>query len=168
MKFANQHRRSRNSYPVRSGALSNEQKAALCILAREAAEKVFGGHHTNADFSEWRREQQFLAVGKESLCDCVQGDYKPLKGHFLNLKGESGRAVKAIIESGFEEKNLALHKLKESCAERGLKLSYAESICRRQYKCDLDQANAKQLWNLNFTVRNRRKPAPAAGMECPF
>jgi hypothetical protein len=155
-KFANQYRRSRNSYPGRAGGtLSHEQKAAICILAREAADRIGLVFHGAADLREWRCEQQFLAVGKESLTDCVQADYLKLKAWFLNLKGESGRAVKTHLRDAVQEKTIALHKLKESCADRGLKLSYAETICRSQFKCDLDQANAKQLWNLNFTVRNR-------------
>ena len=66
-----------------------------------------------------------------------------------------------------QEKEIALHKLTESCADRGLQMSYAEAICRRQYKCDLSEANAKQLWQLNFTVRNRRKALPEAKLPSP-
>ena len=39
---------------------------------------------------------------------------------------------------------------------------YAAAICRRQYKRELGEASAKQLWNLFFTVRNRRKALPKA------
>jgi hypothetical protein len=140
------------------GALSKAQKATLCILAREAYDRV--GIHTGDDLAEWRHAEQTAAVGKASLCDCVQDDFLPLKAHFLNLCGESGRAMNAHIRHQSEDKRVAMHKLEASCRERGLEMGYPAAICRTQYKCTLDEASAPQLWRLVYTVRNRRSTTP--------
>jgi hypothetical protein len=165
-KFANQHRQSRNFYGGPGSPLSNEQKARICIIAKEAFLKA-SQNCTFRNFKEWRRQEQLEAIGKESLRECVQSDYLALLAHFQNLAGESGRAVKNIIRAAAEERAVARNKLDESLGERGLRLEYAEAICKRQFKCDLDGASAKQLWTLNFTVRNRRKPVDRE-VECPF
>lgn len=170
-KFTNQSRRTRNSYPgAGSSLLSNEQKASICIAAREAFENqktknseglpVSGfPAFESISFRDWRCAEQFKITGKESLTDCTQADYLPLLGHFQNLAGESGRAVKTYLRQDLQDKRVAMFKLREECGARGLELSYAAAICRRQYKCELDQANPRQLWNLVFTVRNRKEAA---------
>jgi hypothetical protein len=156
-KWSNQYRRSRNSYPRSGGLLSNEQKASICIVAREAAEKLFAiGIHEGA-LREWRREQQRLAVGKDSLRDCVQSDYLKLLGHFQNLAGHAGRAVKTNMRDAVQGKKIALHKLETECERRGLDLSYPGKICRNKFKRALDEANARQLWCLVFDIRTSGK-----------
>jgi hypothetical protein len=165
-KFANQHRQSRNFYGGPGSPLSNEQKARICIIARDAFMRT--DLIQSADnFKEWRRQEQLEAIGKESLRECVQSEYLALLAHFQNLAGESGRAVKNIIRAAAEERAVARNKLDESLGERGLRVEYAEAICKRQFKCSLDEASAKQLWTLNFTVRNRRKPVKRE-VEQPF
>ena len=108
-------------------------------------------------FREWRHEQQLKACGKSSLRDCVQSDYLPLRAHFENLIGESDRALETHLRASSEPARIAMMKLRAACSEAGLDLAYPAKICRTQYKCDLDEANAKQLWRLVFTVRNRKK-----------
>lgn len=144
-------------YP-RGGALSHNQKAALCILARQTFDAIATA---TLDFNHWRREEQFNAVGKLSLCDCIQADYLRLKAHFENLAGKSGRAFDTLIRAETDEARIAMHKLREACADAGVQLEYAEKICRVQYKCALDEANEKQLWRLVYTVRNRKRDSRA-------
>lgn len=170
-KWSNQHKRSRNSYPPAPGALlDNNQKAHLCILAREAYDSL---GTTFLPFDDWRQMEQEKPVGKDSLRDCTQADYKKLVGHFLHLKGESGRALNAFMEGAVEEKKLALFKLDESLAERGLLRAYAETICKSQnQQRGLEEVSAARIWLINFTVRNRRKPLPESTLpqtaDCPF
>lgn len=153
--------------------MSNQQKAAICILAREAHEKLTADCADNTDsdfrtsekfsvhsrvsraisFSAWRREQQLAAVAKESLRDCVQGDYLKLVAHFQDLKGETGRAVKTHMRDAVQEKAIALRKLETECALRGLDLSYPARICKSKFKCALDEATPRQLWCLVFDIR---------------
>lgn len=166
-KRANQHTHRRNAYPTNAWRpLSGRQKARLCILAREAFEKVQGrGPHSAAELEQFRHEQIRRAVNRNGLRDCGQNDYLPLKAHFLDLTGESGEALNAHLAHGGEERRLAQHKLAAMCAERGVTLGYAAAICRAQFKCALDDASPAQLWKLFFTLKTRRsknKPMPAA------
>jgi hypothetical protein len=159
-KFTNQFRRSRNRYPgAAGGLLDNMQKARICILARSAFERLGSGGVPPSNYADWRREEQFKAVGKLSLRHCLQSDYLSLVAHFQALAGDTDRAFNTHLRDSLQEKEIARYKLEEACEERGLNLSYPGVICRRQFKCELDQANAKQLWNLVFTVKNRRRVA---------
>jgi hypothetical protein len=163
-KFANQYRKSRNHYPPRGGLLDNGQKARIAILAKEA----FDRQGCTGSIEDWRHEQQFLAVGKESLRDCVQDDYLKLKAHFEDLTGESGRAVKTHMADAVSDRELVMRKLEAECAARALDISYPATICAKQYKCDLDHASPNQLWQLVFTVRNRRKRIKTEAVDQPF
>jgi hypothetical protein len=155
------------------GLLSREQKARLCILAREAFARVHGRDPRDAaEIEEFRHAQVDAAVGKGGLTQCVQEDYKAVLARFLQLKGEDGHAFKAHVAHQSEPARLAMWKLKQSCAERGLPLSYPAAICRRQYRCELEQASAQQLWQLCYTVRSRRaagggKPRRRAAAASP-
>lgn len=156
-KWTNQHKRTRNNYPRAGTLLDNTQKARICILAREAFEKM----ESFLPFADWRQMEQQNAVGKDSLRDCTQADYLSLVAHFEKLKGEDGRAVQAHLRSQVKDQALALFKLKEACRERALDLAYPAAICRRQFKCTLEEASPNQLWNLLFTIKNRRNAVAA-------
>ncbi len=137
-----------------TGPLSNEQKASVCILARDAYALQF----VDQEYSEWRRDQQLAAVGKASLLDCTQDDFLRLRSWFQRLAGEEGDSIRTGTHHTTEPLRVAMHKLCEQVRERGLSIAYAESICQRQYKCPLEKANVKQVWCLVYTIRNRRKP----------
>lgn len=150
---AEQPRRTRSTPARLGGPLSRTQKAELCLLAREA----FGASGATGDPEEWRREQQLATTGKESLTLCTQDDYLPLKARFLELKGESGRAMNAHISHATEPKRVARYNLNAALADANLPLAYAEAICRRTQKCGLEEASAKQIWRVVYTIRNRKK-----------
>lgn len=155
LKFSNQNRSRRNSYPsAATGPLSNEQKAALCILARSAYDLQFSPE----DLQSWRHSQQLLACGKSSLCDCTQADFLLIKAHLQRLAGEEGEALRTENRHSVQDVKLAMFKLRATCAERGVNLGYARTICRSVCKCELDAASHKQIWRIIFTIRNRRKP----------
>lgn len=116
----------------------------------------------SACFAAWRHVEQGKAVGKQSLLDCTsECDFLRLCAHFLRIAREYDAANSAQLRAGTESRRIAEHKLREELRERGLAEEYAASICRRQFRCALREANAKQLWCLVFTIRNRRKPLPA-------
>ena len=162
-KWTNQRKRSRNAYPSVGGPLERNDKARICILAREAFDKA----DTDLDFETWRRHEQFLAVtganplldrtSRLSLRDCTKRDLLKLVAHFQNLAGEPGRAVNTHLRAVVQDNALAMRKLEMECAARGIKISYPAKICAKQYKCALEEASPNQLWRLVFTVRNRRK-----------
>jgi hypothetical protein len=153
--------------------LSNEQKANLCMLAQSAWAAWAGREDWCADHRDqvndpllseakcleaWRRAEQFRAVGVASLREATsEQHYLRLRAHFENHLGNSGRAVKTLLRHEDEPKVRALKLIEHSCVQRGLPFpNYPAAICRRQYKCALGDATEKQLWSINFTVRNRR------------
>ncbi|MCX6908124.1 MAG: sigma-70 family RNA polymerase sigma factor [Verrucomicrobia bacterium] len=162
-----QHRSGR-PVPSPSAPLDNGQKAHLCILAREAFEHVHGRPASSeAEFNAWRYEQAAEECGVSSLCAATQREYKLVEARFLRLKGQARAAVRAHERAATEPTRLAMFKLREALRERGLAESYAEAICRRQFKRGLNEASARQLWCLVFTVRNRRKVGQASCLSTP-
>lgn len=133
------------------GPLSNEQKARLCILCREAWEQ----NGSKGALDDYRHLQVDRAVGKPGLTACTQDDYKPLVGHFLNLTGHPDRAMNAHLDHATEDVRVAQFKLHAALKKAGLPIAYAATICRRQYKCGIEAANTKQLWQLIYTINNR-------------
>jgi hypothetical protein len=171
-KWSNQRKQSRNHYPSVGGVLERNDKARICILARQAYDKA----ETTQNFETWRHHEQFIAVtganplldrtSRLSLLDCNQRDVPKLIAHFQDLAGEPGHAVKTYLRESMKDQAVALHKLKEACEERGLELSYPGKICKQQYKCAIEDASPNQIWRLVFTIRNRKKKTE--DMECPF
>jgi len=103
----------------------------------------------------------------QSLCACTQAHYGRLVAHFQALGGNAAAATRTLVRDADNDRRIARYKLDEALRERGLREEYAAAICRRQYRCGLDGANARQLWSLLYTIRNRRKPAsaPAAAAD---
>jgi hypothetical protein len=137
--------------------LDRGQKSALVILAKQAWERVRLVNDDVGDFESWRQQESLKAAGVR-ISDALVKHFSILKRHFADLAGQAGKAFNSAMREGTEDKRIARHKLEEACEERGLQLSYPAAICRRQFKRSLDDASAKQLWCLVFTVRNRRKP----------
>lgn len=150
--------------PRADAPLSREQKARLCLLAREAFDRLeeSGLIPEGERFEGWRRAEQARAMGCEefSLTGATQRDFRALRAHFGALKGDMRRAFRDALgaEPETADRELVVHKLREACAECGvLWPNYPESICRTQFRRPLAEATPKQLWSLFFTVRNRRK-----------
>jgi hypothetical protein len=137
--------------------LTSAQRQSLARLARRAWDKHLAWQ-SGAAFATWRHDQCIKAVGRR-ITEACQRDFLPLRAHFLDLIGLSGIALNVLLRSESEPHRIALYKLRRECAARRVDLSYAEAICRNQFKCSLDEANAKQLWCLLFTVRNRKQKA---------
>ncbi len=164
-RIASAPRRSHGNGGASQHPLSKKQKGIICRIAARA----FEHRGATGDAKEWRREQQHAAVGVGSLTDCTQEHYNDLVAHFEGLAGEAGRQFNATLRQEDEELRQKRHNLAVALEERGLDASYAESICRDQYKCGLEKATAGQLFNLLKTVKSRRsvvgKPAAVVGDE---
>jgi hypothetical protein len=156
--------------------LSILQKREIAQLARraydawserEAFEAINTGQSKTACFEAWRHVEQGNACGVQSLCACTQAHYGRLVAHFQALGGNAAAATRTLVRDADNDRRIARYKLDEALRERGLREEYAAAICRRQYRCGLDGANARQLWSLLYTIRNRRKPAsaPAAAAD---
>ncbi len=144
-----------------SAPLSRTQKQRLAILSREAYASQPNLVRGATKFDCWRHAQAIKCCGRR-ISEAGQGDYLPLKAHFLDLAGKPVAAMQAHMRRETEPQRIALHKLARECAAKGLSLAYPATICRAQYRCTLEEANEKQLWRLFFTVRNRRHSAPPA------
>jgi len=152
--------------------LSNLQKreigqaahaAWLACPDREALLAINGDMSATAVEKAWRHCEQGKAVGIQSLCACTQAHYGRLLGHFQALAGHTAAADRTRARDADNDRRVALYKLEQALRQRGLSLGYAAAICKTQYKCTLEQASARQLWRLVYTVRSRKKLAkPAA------
>lgn len=147
--------------------LTNEQKAVICILAREAYDKV--GIHSGDDYETWRHDQQQEACGRSSLCTATQKDYRALRGHFRVLLGFKRAAFRDFVANAAGDNGFALGKLKHECEAASdviaRPLDYVQSIARARFKTtDLHSLSTRQVWNLVFDIRRnaqrrRRKTA---------
>lgn len=139
-----------------SAPLSNKQKAYLAQLINQAYAKVVGHAGPGvASVEDWRHSQVAAACGKFGLKCCDQNDYKRVEAHFLELLGESSRAFRAHVAAETEPRRQAEAVLTRELERFGMRLAYAEAICRQQFKCGLFDASEGQLWKLVYTVRNR-------------
>lgn len=135
--------------------LSARQRTGLALLAKRAWRTWGRGENEHA----WRHAQTIKACGRR-ITEATQRDYLPIRAHFTDLLGQSDRALDDLLKHESEPHRIALHKLTQECSKRRLSLAYPAAICRRQYRCALDEASPQQLWRLLFTVKNRRKETP--------
>jgi hypothetical protein len=157
--------------------LSHLQKRDISIAARraydawperEAFEAINPEMSRTACFDAWRRVEQGKAVGIQSLREMTQAHFNRVLAHFEQLAGDAAGAERRRARDQDNDRRIALHKLKGACQAADVGLSYAATICRSQYRCGLDEASTKQLWNLFYTVRNRRaKTATPSGPPAP-
>ena len=145
--------------------LSRPQKTALVLFARTAF------HHLAArtgedDFETFRKDEAIKACGRR-ISEARNSHFSALKSHFLNLAGEAGRAFDSAMREATNDQRIALNKLAEECAARGLDLKYPAAIAWNQFKLPLDKCSAKQLWCLVFTIRNRKKALATPDVERP-
>lgn len=136
--------------------LNNEQKAVICILAREAYDKI--GCLAGEKYTEWRHEQQQIACGKLSLCTATQKDYRALRGHFLALLGRTRAAFKDFVAAEAGDTGFAMAKLKHEIKNASDVIQngedYVRKIARSRFKTmDLKSLGSKQIWNLIFDIR---------------
>jgi hypothetical protein len=73
------------------------------------------------------------------------------------LAGKPVQAYQTQLRDGDNKRRVALWKLTQALSAKGLEMGYAGAICRAQFKCQLEDASAKQLWCLFYTIYNRRK-----------
>lgn len=158
--------RAQSAKPARQGLLSNEQKASICMLAQQAAERcgVTGWREVEA----WRRDEQRKQWGLESLTAATQDQYPDIKAHFQALAGDLAGAYKTTRRGQDNPRRVARWHLNKALAAAKLSKAYAQAICKTQYRCTLDEATRDQLWRLVYTVKNRgnarkRKAAKSSG-----
>lgn len=156
--------------------LTKVQKARLCQDARTAWERSGAAAESASQaaagdpfgmpgpegqrFGAWRRNQQLQAVGKASLCECDQRDYRPLLGHFYRLAaGHAAPDEPAPAGHGWPadkhnepgnlwsaDKGPQLRKIGKLLGTAGRPWSYAHAMALRMAKVErLDWAAPRQL-----------------------
>jgi hypothetical protein len=137
--------------------LTNGQKAHLAILSKDAFDKLrpdLDPQFDGIDRDDWRREEVAKACGKFGLTCCGQGDYQLVRAHFLNLLGEPGQALKAMVKAAEEPRQKAERTLFGKLAEYGYGRDYILPICRARFKQSLAECSAGQLWKLVYIVQS--------------
>lgn len=127
--------------------LSKLQKAAVCAEARKAWEAT-GMSHIVKDASEWRQHEQEQAVGKSSLRECTQLDYKRLLAHFRGLTGESRTHLYVSGDARqFAGDRLAqARKVQAILCDNGLSWTYADGICQQMFEtARIEWCKSKEL-----------------------
>lgn len=160
--------RGRFSLNLIFSMLSNKQKGYLAQLARRGFYRtaaIARGRgetfdSTSTAFEGWRHSEVAKACGKLGLRCCGQMDYKRVEAHFLALLGEDGKAFEAHMRAETEPQRQAESKILGQLKEMGMKLGYAEGICRRMHHgIGLSEASPKQLWKVFFALRYQQKRA---------
>lgn len=158
-----------------TGGVSAKERQHLARVARQAWEKC-GAKGAGVAFDAWRHDQVADATdGKASgITSIRRGDYRTVMAHFLSIAGHGGRAMRTAARSGQgqADRDLALAKLRDVCESGGLAYpEYPESICRRQFRCGLDDLETGKVWFLFYTctsrARAKQKKAPESAPETP-
>lgn len=143
------------------GLITSDERQHLGRLARQAWEKC-GAKGAGIPCDEWRHEQVEIATEEKakSLHEVRRGQYRDVLKHFLELAGDSARAFRVAQRSGqgAADRDLALAKLKEACESGELAYpDYPEAICRKQFKCGLDDLETGKVWFLFYTCQTRAR-----------
>jgi hypothetical protein len=135
--------------------LSPKQRQKLAAMARFAYEEV----GPDATFDDWRRAECLQVAGKPGLTKCVNGDYNPLKAHFLALSGNAAGSMRADLRGATEGRRQALFQLHKACTEaRDVMpeaMKYARGFVKNKRGITLEDADDKTLWHAVYTVRRK-------------
>lgn len=134
-------------------SLSNKQKGLLSMLAAQAY--AAQGLSPAVTLAEWRRDTAIRACGCR-ISQATQAHWADLKSAFQDLSGHPEKAFHTLMREGDNKRRVALYKLTQALKSKGLNPSYAQAICRAQFKCQIEDASAKQIWCLFFTISRRR------------
>ena len=139
---------SEPDYPAEIVAVISD-KADAGGLAKAAALGIATFSFVRKDFDSKDAHEAAILSTLEELSPniiCLAGYMRLLTATFWTQ-----------LREGDNKRRVAMHKLTEALRAKELPLSYVAAICRAQFKCSLEEASAKQLWCLFFTVTNRKK-----------
>ena len=134
--------------------LSNEQKARLALLAKQAARMQYLPE-SGPEHDAWRQERS-LALAKVRISEARQRHWNDLHAVWQDMAGESGKAFAILMRADGNPRRVAMFKLTQELKARGLADKYAETICFSMFKVSLADASAKQLWKVLFTLRSHK------------
>lgn len=149
-----------------SGPLSKLQKRQIAIAAtrayeawpeREAFEAINSDLSKTARFEAWRHVEQGKACGVQHMRQMAQEHFAAVLAHFQAIGGHDQAATRTRARGADNGRRIALYKVRQELAAKGLSEGYAAAICQAKYKCPLADASREQLWKIFFDLKNRRK-----------
>ena len=169
------------------GALSNEQKKRVVLLARAAWAKLGkpGFADQAADvpaeirlkeaeaFDLWRHTEQRKAAGTAHLTCAENRSYPSYMSHFARLAGQDQNAAhwvdRQIGDPQRQAQSVLERELKAAESVLGNPHAYAATICRCKFKAtDIQNLSAKQTWTLVFDIRRAAQKRRAKTEGVPF
>lgn len=113
----------------------------------------------------FRRRVSVEACGRR-ISHASHGDRKLIQAAFLRLKGQVHQAARAVAQAASTPLDIAKHKLWEKVHELDLTPAYAESICRRFFRCTIAELKSpRQVWSVFYTVQNNANKAAGKGND---
>ena len=141
--------------------VGKEQVRRLILAARAAHRRQYALGLTDEPFDAWRGLALADAVpGVTSFRAVTQGSYADALAHFRRMAGGV-----AAVEPGYKDKerrarwrlSKTLSELADSFGGADGARAYAERLFTSIHKTSSRDANASQIWNVIFTLRNRAK-----------
>lgn len=148
--------------------LTSLQKQRICELSKivwdikvspDEKENLLNlfGNKTSA-YSAWRHNEQRLACGKESLCECSDADFCAIMAHFYLRLENPAKANNWIMRAATDRRRKVIAIIRANCLSANISFpAYPEKICQSQFKCHLWHASEQQLFCVLSTTRNRIK-----------
>ena len=143
--------------------LNREQVRELILAAQQAWRKQTELGLTDIPFDDWRKQTLWDLVCKSSFRTVNQTDFNKALNGFQILSGKRapGHLDCTKVQAN-DETRRAIWRLKETCkdlaehfgGEEGA-MRYANSLIEKIHKVKLSDANAKQVWQVVFTLKNR-------------
>lgn len=161
---------------ARSKPLTAEQRQRLARCARRAYDaQVAVGIVDGETFDDWRHAVVREATGRAGLRALMQRDYGPMMARLIALAGGSPRRGDwhaAGKPAARDDADRARHALRKECdAQADLfggqahAEAYAAALLGNIHKTTWSGADARQLWQVLFTIRNRARAKNRPG--CP-
>ena len=141
--------------------LSQTQKARLCQLSDQAFKLHCTKEHeagrvvdtSVAARSAFRHGQVRAACGLSGLRYCTQREYKLIEAHLLDLVGEAGLAMNALVRHQDNDRRQLEWKITQILEEMGRPLEYAAGICSKMFGRNLMDATPEQLLKVFIALR---------------
>lgn len=155
----------RSEGPGTAKPLDKIQKWRLSDLAEHVYDFLKQRGELAGETLDGFRRRVAIAACTRRISQASHGDYKLIQAEFLKLKNRPVAAARALAQAATTAESIALFKLRESLKLHGLTEAYAEGIAQRIYKRPLASLKHKEIWTVNYTVRNNGNAKTGKGSK---